>query len=177
MGFFGWFCVVFEGASPLKECLNLDGLTGHEKTRQHFLYGLFQDRSLIWSIYIPLLLKYLHSSSLSKQKFCCWSFESQANYGCQYCAWPILLSAAFIGDNFYFTTTIFVQVVIFLSDKEIYRHISMLYSFYCLFISLCYFSEMKISTDCMVWMVWSCVVYCLEKTTHDNIPHYPPWNY
>ena len=39
MGFLvdvGWFCVVlFEGKSPLKKCLNFDGLFGLENIGQH----------------------------------------------------------------------------------------------------------------------------------------------
>ena len=37
--FFGWFCVVlFEGSSPLKKCLNFDGLSrlDHHQTLRHF---------------------------------------------------------------------------------------------------------------------------------------------
>ena len=39
----------------------------------------FQDWSLVWSSAIPVWPKYLHSSSLCKQKFFCWSFEIRSN--------------------------------------------------------------------------------------------------
>ena len=40
---------------------------------------LFPDLSLIWSIYIPVWLKYLHSSSVHKQKFSCRSLKISNN--------------------------------------------------------------------------------------------------
>ena len=42
-------------------------------------YELPQDWSFIWSIYISVWPEYLHTSSLGKQKFLCWSFEIRGN--------------------------------------------------------------------------------------------------
>ena len=79
--FFGCFCdMLFEGVSPLKKFLIFDGLSRQETIQQHFVpHELFQDCGysyqgvyslLIWSIYIFVWAKYLHSSSLRKTFSC-----------------------------------------------------------------------------------------------------------
>ena len=76
---FDWLCVVlFEGSSPLKNCLNFDGLSRQETIGHHFPLNFFKfGHSNEAFTYIPFCPKYLHFSSLSKQKFFYRSFKVQ----------------------------------------------------------------------------------------------------
>ena len=76
----GWFCVVlFEGKSPLKKCLNT------RNNQAPLPHELFQDWSLIWSIYqwrgISL---HLHTYCLARILFTNWSqntsFQNGGNF-------------------------------------------------------------------------------------------------
>ena len=49
----------------------------------------FQDWSLIWSIYIPVWLKYLHSPSLCKKTLFCWFFKIRSNGKFQNTQWEL----------------------------------------------------------------------------------------
>ena len=63
-------CYQFFGSSP-----KIDTATAYGH-RLHSPAANSEDRSLIWSFYIPVWLKCLHSSSLCKQKFFCWLFRN-----------------------------------------------------------------------------------------------------
>ena len=63
-----WFCVaLFEGTSPLK-MPQLWWSVWARKNWAALTHVLFQYWSLMWRMYIPVLQKYLHLFSLSKQK-------------------------------------------------------------------------------------------------------------
>ena len=75
-----WCCVVWRRFTIDKKCLNFGGLSPLSSVWKRKKMGsypdeYFQDWSLKESINIPVWSKYLHSSSLCKQKLICRSFE------------------------------------------------------------------------------------------------------